>query len=83
MGAPLDIDTMERMKNFVADRPEYALLAFSMCFNIALFLLLMRAKDQHLRAMERWLPIVERLSNIVEKLKPRPSRKNEEQENPG
>jgi hypothetical protein len=71
MPKPLDIDTLSQMKNFVADRPEFALLAFSMCFNIVLFFLLMRSKDQHLKAIERWLPIVERLSNIVERFKPR------------
>jgi len=71
MPKPLDVDTLTQMKNFVADRPEFALLAFSMCFNIVLFFMLMRSKDQHLRAIERWLPIVERLSNIVERFKPR------------
>ncbi len=67
----LDINTLTKMKNFVADRPEYALLAFSMCFNIVLFAMLMRAKNALVSQLERWLPIVERLSRIVERFKPR------------
>lgn len=68
MPAPLDIGSLSRLKDFVADRPEYALLAFSMAFNIALFLLYVRAKDRQVQMLERWLPIVDRLNRIVERM---------------
>lgn len=67
----LDFNTLTKMKDFVADRPEYALLAFSMTFNVTLFWLLMKAKDRQVEILMRWLPIVERLSTIVERFKPR------------
>lgn len=58
-------ETLDRLKNFLADRPEWAFLAISLTVNVALFRLLMRAHQEQLATMERVLPVVDQLTTLV------------------
>ena len=59
------METLSQLKDFVADRPEYAFLVFSIVTNTILFRLYVKEKDAHLSTVIEWLPIVERLTTLL------------------
>lgn len=60
------IENLNKLKDFLADRPEWAFLAISLTVNAYLFRLLLKAKDAHFATVERWLPVAERLASLVQ-----------------
>lgn len=59
------LDYLIGLKNFLADRPEFAFLSLSLAVNAYLFRLLMKERDRHVETLERWLPMVQRLSEML------------------
>jgi hypothetical protein len=59
------VELLSSLKNFLADRPEFAFLALSLGTNVVLFKLYVREKDAHLATVLEWLPLAEKLTNIL------------------
>jgi hypothetical protein len=57
-------DQLTWLKEFLADRPEWAFLAISMACNLTLFGLLMNSLYSRIKQAERWAPIADRLSTM-------------------
>lgn len=56
---------LNKLKDFLADRPTYAFLTCSIAVNIYLFRCLMREKDAHFKTIERWLPVADSLTKML------------------
>lgn len=62
----MDIPGMTEFKNYLSDRPESALLALSLSANVFLYRAVIKAKDAHMAALEKWLPLVEKMYVTIE-----------------
>jgi len=56
---------LEQLKNFLEDRPSWAFLALSLAANLALFRLLLKAKDKQLALVVQWLPLADKMTTLV------------------
>lgn len=59
------LDVLMPLKDFLEDRPSWAILSLSLVCNGFLFNRLMRAKNEHLATVIRWMPLVDTLSKMV------------------
>ena len=61
------LEYLTELKNFLADRPEWAFLTISVVTNVWLLKKLLAEKDAHFATVERWLPATEQLSQLLAK----------------
>ena len=61
----MDLSSAVSLKNYLADRPEFAFLALSLMTNVYLHRGWMAARDAHQAALERWLPVAERMNAMI------------------
>ena len=61
----LILDFLVKLKDFLADRPEWAFLAISMFVNALLFKMYVAARNAHFATVERWLPVTEQLTEML------------------
>ena len=59
------LELMISLKNFLADRPEFAFLALSLATNALLFRMYVKEKDDHLATVLEWLPLAEKLTAML------------------
>ena len=59
------MDFLREMKDFLADRPEWAFLAISLFVNAVLFRMYVKARNAHFQTIERWLPVAEQLTVML------------------
>lgn len=60
------IELLGQLKKFLADQPVVAFLAISLGVNAVLFRLYVKEKDAHLRTVLDWLPLSEKLTQLLE-----------------
>lgn len=60
------LDTLVALKNFLADRPEWAFLSLSLVVNSILFRLLLKEKDNHLQTVMQVVPLGEKLHEMLQ-----------------
>jgi len=60
--------TLDALKNFLADRPEYAFLVFSLLVNAILWRALRKAEGEKLEIALRVLPLADKLQAMLERL---------------
>lgn len=59
------MEALISLKNFLADRPEVALLAISLLTNATLLGLYIRSRDTHDKTLRMILPLATRLSDLL------------------
>lgn len=81
----MDIPVLEQLKNYFADRPETAMLA--LCVMTIAFLFnklqsekaaLLAEKDSHRATVMQWLPVAEKMSNMLSVMATKTTRSRKE-----
>lgn len=62
----MGVEELNLLKDFLADRPEWAFLALSVGVNTVLFGLLMRSHKAQLAIVARVLPLADRLADLLQ-----------------
>jgi len=73
----VNVEGLTELKNFLADRPEWAFLAISLAVNVTLFTCLLRAHKAQLAIIERVLPLAEKLSELIQAVAVKASRRRQ------
>lgn len=60
------VELLGQLKKFLADQPVVAFLAISLGVNALLFRLYVKEKDAHLKTVMDWLPLSEKLTQLLE-----------------
>lgn len=60
------IELLGQLKKFLSEQPVVAFLAISLGVNAVLFRLYVKEKDAHLRTVLDWLPLSEKLTQLLE-----------------
>lgn len=61
----MDIPVLEQLKNYLADRPETAMLAMCVVTIVYLHRGWMSERDAHMQTYVRWMPLAEKMAAMI------------------